>query len=83
MRRIHATISMIPGQRAAILDSHDTTGEWCGSSRIDSPLACYSIAPGAPSGPEQDRAAIYEIAYSNASVNAEAHGGTLDRFRWA
>jgi hypothetical protein len=82
-KNITATITEIEGQRAAFIESHDQHGNWLGSSRVDSPLRSYRLGPGAPSKREQDRAAIYEIAYTNASVNAAAHGGTLDAFRWA
>lgn len=76
---ITATLAMIPGQRAAVLESHDQHGNWLGSSRIDSPLRSWSLAPEAPSGPEQDRAAIYEVAYASASHNASVHGGEISR----
>lgn len=82
MTRIHATIEFIPSQRAAVVESHDTAGNWLGGSRIESPLKSYRIAPGSPSKEDQDRAALYEIGYTVASVNAKAHGGQLDRYGW-
>jgi len=79
---IDATLEFLPGQRSAVLDNHDQNGEWFGCSRVDSPLKSYSLAPGAGSKVEQDRAVIYEIAYTNAAFNAETHGATLNTFRW-
>jgi hypothetical protein len=80
--RINATIEMIPNKRAAIVECHDQHGAWKGSLLVESPLRSWSLSPNAPSGPEQDRAAIYEIAYDRASQNADAHGGTLNTIRW-
>jgi len=79
--RISATIEMIKGQRAAIVELHNQAGNWLGGSRIDV-RGAYSLAPSAPSPAEQDRSALYEAGYKTADFNARTHGGTLERFRW-
>lgn len=83
MTRINATLTSINGQRAAVVECVSADGSWLGASRVDSPLRSYRLGPNAGTPAEQDRAAIYEVAYTWASQNAAAHGGTLDRFGWA
>lgn len=80
-RRVWTTIELVRGQRAAVIESHDTNGVWLGCSRIDlrSP---YQLHPGAPDKATQDREALYEIGYQRAAANAENHGGVLDRYGW-
>ncbi len=82
MTRIWTTIELIRGQRAAVIESHDADGVWCGSSRIEVRFA-YRLHPGAPDKATQDREALYDLGYRQAEHNAKSHGGTLDRFGWA
>lgn len=80
-RRVATTIEMIPGQRAAVIESRDNAGNWLGAGRIEVHFP-YLGHPGAPSKAQQDRDALYELGYQRAEVNAVSHGGTLDRFGW-
>ena len=80
--RVWATITEIPNQRAAVVECHDTAGNWLGTSRIDASRP-YRLHPGAPDKATQDREAMYEAGYKWASHNATSHGGALDRYGWA
>jgi len=80
--RVWATITEIPNQRAAVVECHDTSGNWLGASRIDANRP-YRLHPGAPDKAAQDRESMYEAGYKWASHNAASHGGSLDRYGWA
>lgn len=82
MRRVWTTIELLPGQRAAVIESHDTAGNWLGASRIEVRFP-YRLHPGAADKAAQDREALYELGYQRAAANAATHGGTLDRYGWA
>jgi hypothetical protein len=64
--KLWATIEFLPGQCAAIVELHSTTGEWAGGGRVE----CRS-------GRRSD---LYELGYDTASMRARAKGGALDRF---
>ena len=81
-RRVWTTIELVRGQRAAVIESHDSDGAWLGCSRIDLHGYPYHLHPGAPDKATQDREALYEIGYQRAESNAEAHGGVLERYGW-
>lgn len=66
MNKFYATIEFLTGQSAAILTLTNETGEWAGSTRIQT-----------RSGLRSD---LYEEAYRQASFNAHAKGGRLERF---
>lgn len=66
MVKFYGTIEFLSGQKAAILTLTNQAGEWAGSGRIE-----------VSSGLESD---LYEEAYRQASLNAWAKGGRLERF---
>lgn len=70
MDTFFATLEFLSGQRAAILTLTDRAGEWAGSGRIE-------LRPSFTGGV---RAALYEEAYRQASLNAQSKGGRLERF---
>jgi hypothetical protein len=80
--RVWTTITVLPSQRAAVIESHDTNGNWLGASRIEVRFP-YRLHPGAADKATQDREALYDLGYYRAEHNAAAHGGTLERYGWA
>ena len=70
INKFYGTVEFLGGQRAAILTITDHAGEWAGSGRIE-------VRPSFTGGV---RAALYEEAYRQASINAQSKGGRLERF---
>lgn len=65
MVKFYATVEFLSGQSAAILTLTNQAGEWAGSGRIE-----------VRSGLQSD---LYEEAYRQASLNAQAKWGRLER----
>lgn len=65
MVKFYGTVEFLSGQRAAILTLADAAGDWAGSGRIE-----------VRSGLRSD---LYEEAYRQASFNATAKEGRLER----
>jgi len=83
MSNINATITAKTNTSAVV--DYFNGAEWIGAEVVEFRRTSYSLAPGAGSKDEQDRARIYEIAYSAASFRCanSYDGATLNRFRWA
>jgi hypothetical protein len=69
MERYSATIEILRGARAAIVELTDARGEWAGGSRIDLPRAAGASA-----------AELYERGYQHAARAAAVKAGELGRF---
>jgi hypothetical protein len=69
MKRLHGTITYLPGGREALVEVTDRRGGWFGAERISLPRAKHG------------RGALYEQGYAAASLKAAAHGGVLDTFK--